>query len=347
MPDLSLSLLHFRKVLAVKDSFARNIGYLRLSVTSRCNLNCMYCAAGESNCRISADEMSADEILEIARGASLAGFTKIRLTGGEPLIRDDITQICRGIRKIGQIKELCLTTNGVGLASAAHDLRDSGVSGVNISIDSADPDVLRRITGRACLDDVVAGIEAAVSAGFESVKLNAVLLKGVNDDAQSIRRLAGFVLKYPVDLRFIELMPAKKKDFSYSGYFSGSEAVLKALPGMMKISSPGFNEGVAAMYRLPEARGRVGIISPVTACFCRSCCRMRVTSDGKLRPCLLKNEEFSIRGLCAGAVAEEIRRAVLKKPSGHDLHSGSVRLRNAPDPETAQFGGIQMRRIGG
>ncbi len=347
MPDLSLSLLHFRKVLAVKDSFERNISYLRLSVTSRCSLNCIYCTAGASDCCRCPDELSADEILEIARGAALAGFTKIRLTGGEPLIRGDITKICREIHKISQIKELCLTTNGIGLAPAAHDLRDSGVSRVNISIDSADPAVLRRITGRSCLNDVVAGIEAAVSAGFESVKLNAVLLKGVNDDVQSIRQLAGFVQKYPVDLRFIELMPVKKKGFSFSSYFSGSDAVLRALPDLEMISPQGFNEGVADMYRLPGACGRIGIISPVTACFCRSCCRMRVTSDGKLRPCLLRNEEFSIRGLNAGAVADEIRRAVFKKPSGHDLSPGTVCLRNASDHETADACGLEMQRIGG
>lgn len=301
------------------DQAGRQISCLRLSVTERCGFGCIYCTGGRSHgCR--RDDLPLEEILTLARGAALAGCTRIRLTGGEPLERVDLPEIIRGLAEIPGITSLGLTTNGCRLAAAARELADAGIRDVNVSLDSADPGVLRQITGRSCLDQILAGIEAALEAGCR-VKINTVLLKGLNDDPGSIHDLADLIFRHPLDLRFIELMPADREDFSHERYFAPAEAVFRALPGLVPAEDESQN-APARNYVLKGARGRIGIISPVTRKFCRTCNRIRITADGMLRPCLLSRREFPLRGLTSEEVAKIIRDAVSCKPREHRLTAG-------------------------
>lgn len=340
MQTVSFPKLYLRQVLKLQDSFSRRISYLRLSVTGRCSFDCMYCTGGISR-DCAPEEMDLSEIISMARGAAAAGCTRIRLTGGEPLERRDIIEICRGITEIPEVSELALTTNGLRLTGYASGLRNAGVSCINISLDTVSPEIFRKITGRDCLRSVLSGLDAAVSAGFRSVKINTVLLHGLNDDEQSIRKLAEFTCRYPVDLRFIELMPAAKKDFSYSRYFSDKSAVFRALPELVPCADDEAGSGVAKMFRISGFPGRIGTISPVTEKFCRSCNRIRITSDGKLRPCLLSPAEYSLRGLTTEDIERKIRLCIEHKPPEHSI---------SQDPELTEQNEqirLTMQRIGG
>ncbi len=332
---VSLSQLLLRKVLAVLDAFGRDITYLRLSVTRRCGFSCIYCA--DRDCPGSlAEELSLPEILRIAEVLSGMGITKVRLTGGEPLMRRDITEICRGIRDLPGVRTLALTTNGFRLAETAQELCEAGVSRINISIDTRNPAVFARITGTPGAEAVLSGIEAALSAGFEKVKINAVLLKGLNDDAASIRDLAELSRRYPLDVRFIELMPAGGTASSGREFFSSGAAVLRALPELQEDPEEPVS-GVARLYRLPGAQGRIGIIAPVSRRFCGGCNRIRVTADGMLRPCLLSDREYRLRGLSAAEIRETVTKALLMKPGEHTLSE------DGNDDHIR----IRMQRIGG
>ncbi len=324
----------------MQDSFSRRISYLRLSVTGRCSFDCMYCTGGASQKCVPA-ELESSEIISLARGAAAAGCSRIRLTGGEPLERRDIAEICRGIAEIPEVSELALTTNGLRLSEYVTDLKSAGVGCINISLDTVNPGVFRKITGRDCLDRVLTGLDDAVSAGFRSVKINTVLLHGLNDDGHSIRELAELACRYSVDLRFIELMPVARNDFSYRKYFSDKSAVFRALPELMPCPEDDAGSGVAKMFRISGTSGRIGVISPVTDKFCRSCNRIRITSDGKLRPCLLSSVEYSLRGLAVEDIERKIRLCVEHKPQEHSL---------ATDPEQTERHGqirLTMQRIGG
>ena len=318
----------------MQDLFSRKINYLRLSVTGRCNFGCAYCSGGRGDCPRS-DELSVDEIRGIVRAAASLGCTKVRLTGGEPLIRHDIAEICRTVMNVPGVKKLCLTTNGYYLSRHAGILMDAGVSCVNISLDTADDERFYKITGRRALGDVLSGIDAALASGFDRGKINAVLLHGVNDDVKSVRDLASLTERYPVDLRFIELMPSRLIGESYGRSFVSADLVFESLPGLERSETPEDAEGVAEMYRIPGAPGRVGIISPMSACFCHRCSRIRVLSDGRVRPCLLRNTEYDLRGLSYEDTVAVLRKAVLMKPLnyGEEIGTGAAQC--------------EMKRIGG
>ena len=312
------------------DTFGRKITYLRLSVTDKCNLRCRYCMPEEGVCRRSHEEMlTEDEMILAVEAAASLGISKLRITGGEPLVKKNILSICRRAAAVEGIKEVCLTTNGTLLPGLAVPLREAGVSRVNISLDTLDGEKYARITRRDEFAAAMAGLEAALSAGFEKVKVNAVLMGGVNDD--ETEALAKLTLKYPVDMRFIELMPmTDNEDFGPDAYISADE-VLKKLPQLSPLEG---GDGVARLYRLPDAKGDIGLISPVSSHFCALCNRIRLTADGKLMPCLHSSLEYSVKGLDYEGMRAQLKRCILEKPACHatlsaESRSGAGRDMNA------------------
>lgn len=297
----------------MKDSFDRNITYLRLSVTDLCNLRCRYCMPEEGVCKKNHYEMmTIDEIGTAIRAAAAVGIRKVRITGGEPLVKKGIVEICRNAASTNGIEEVCITTNGVLLPDLAPALKSAGVSRLNISLDTLSPEKYAYMSRVGRLEDALAGIEAALDAGFEKIKLNAVLIGGFNDD--EIPALAGLTLKWPVDMRFIELMPMYDSgDFNETAFIPYT-VVTDALPELVPCEKDG---SVAKLFRLPGAKGNVGLISPVSAHFCGECSRLRLTSDGKLKPCLHSKAEYPIKGLGFDEMVAMFKTAILAKPAWH------------------------------
>ena len=292
------------------DRHNQNITYLRLSVTDRCSLRCRYCMPAEDvpggDCLC-----SAEELVEIARAAAACGIRKVRLTGGEPLVRRDILDICRGIAAIPEVEELCLTTNGAALARLAKPLREAGVSRLNISLDTLRPDRYAYITRVGRLEEALRGLKTAKEAGFTGTKLNVVLMKGFNDD--EIPDFLDFSYRYPVEVRFIELMPIGE---GRNAQFLPADAVLEAHPYLRPLEG----SGVARRYRSPGGRGTVGLIEPMSHRFCAACDRIRVTADGKLKPCLHSRQEISLRGLSGEALRLAIEAGIAAKPERHYMN---------------------------
>ena len=315
------------------DRFGREITYLRISVTELCNLRCRYCMPEDGICKKTHEEMlTEDEIIMAVEAAASLGIRKLRITGGEPLVKKNIVSICRRAAAVPGIREVCITTNGTLLPELAKPLREAGVSRVNISLDTLDPEKFRYISRVGELEQAVAGIRAALDAGFEKVKLNTVLIGGFNDD--EIPALAELTRRYPLDLRFIELMPMYDSgDFGPEAFIPYT-VVLDRLPGLEPMATDG---GVARLYRLPLAQGNIGLISPVSAHFCGTCNRLRLTADGKLKPCLHSGDEFSIKGLDYDGMVEELRLAIENKPSWH----------GALDANNRSRAGRNMNQIGG
>lgn len=295
------------------DRLGRNITYLRISVTDKCNLRCRYCMPEEGVCKKShSDMMTEDEIITAVEAAASLGITKLRITGGEPLVKKNIVSICRRAASVEGIGEVCLTTNGVMLPQLAKDLKEAGVSRLNLSLDTLDPDKYAYITRIGKLKAFTAGLEAALEAGFERIKVNSVLIGGFNED--EIGRLANLTKVYPIDLRFIELMPMYDSgDFDESAFIPCTR-VLDYLPEAVPAESDG---GVAKLYRLPGAKGHIGLISPVSAHFCSECNRIRLTADGKLKPCLHSAEEYSLKGLDIEGMKKQMEQAIFHKPAWH------------------------------
>lgn len=296
----------------MKDAFGRSITYLRLSVTELCNLRCRYCMPVDGLCkRRHEDMLSEEEMLLAVRVAADLGITKLRITGGEPLVKKNILSLCRRAATTEGIREVCLTTNATLLPPLAAALRDAGVKRLNISLDTLDPDKYARITRVGRLDEALRGIESALSAGFDRIKLNAVLIGGFNDG--EIPALAELTRSWGVDVRFIELMPMYDGEFGPAAFLPCS-AVLDALPELTPRPADG---GVARLYGLPGAQGDVGLISPLSQHFCGSCSRLRLTADGKLKPCLHSGEEFSVRGLDYDGCRARFLAAIAAKPRCH------------------------------
>lgn len=308
------------------DNYGRNITYLRLSVTDLCNYRCIYCMAEDGvHKRSHANILSIEELFEIAAAAHSLGIGKIRLTGGEPLVRRGILTLIRLIRGIDPAIELSMTTNGSLLADMAADLRAAGLDRLNVSLDSLNPDTFRSITRGGELSDVLNGIGAALRAGFDSIKINAVLIGGVNDaDAADLIRLTE---QNPISVRFIELMPLGVAAAWDQERFISSNCIEKQLGDAELLTA----DGVARVYRLPGHKGTVGLISPLSNRFCERCNKIRVTADGKLKPCLHSDVEISLRGLHGEDLLDAIRQGVLAKPAQHELDvqkSATQRLMN-------------------
>ena len=317
----------------MKDTYGREISYLRLSVTELCNLRCRYCMPAEGVCKKEHDEMLTEEeiVLAVETAAEL-GVTKLRITGGEPLVKKNIVSICGRTAAVPGIREVCITTNGTRLPELARPLREAGVRRLNISLDTLNEEKYRYITRIGSLNQAIDGIEAALDAGYDKIKLNAVLIGGFNDD--EIAPLAGLTRRWPVDVRFIELMPMYDSGDFGPEAFIPCERVLQALPELEKESPDG---GVARLYRLPGAQGRIGLISPLSSHFCAACNRIRLTADGKLKPCLHGKAEFSIKGLDGEGMREQFITAMLAKPEWH----GELSFQNRSQA------GRMMNTIGG
>ncbi len=275
--------------------------------------------------------LTCEEIVTAVCAAAELGIGKIRITGGEPLLRKDILRICEEIAATPGISELSLTTNGQLLPALADDLVRAGVARINISLDTLSEEKYRYMTGGS-LSDALKGLEAARLAGFSKVKINTVLIGGFNED--EIEDLAGLTVSYPVDVRFIELMPMTQDNVFGPDAYLSCEAVKKALDGKLTLAG---TDGVAQVYRMENALGSIGLIRPLTESFCRSCNRMRLTADGKIKPCLHDALEIPIAGLDAEGMKEAFRRAAACKPEEHgELSCGC--FSNA---------GRDMNRIGG
>lgn len=309
-------------IAPVRDSFQRAIDYLRISVTDRCNERCLYCMPeGYKGWAKRAEHLSAEEIIRIVAEATRMGFRKFRLTGGEPLVREDLVEIATGIWELPGVQTLGLSTNGLRLRQLALPLKQAGVRSLNISLDSLDADAYKRLTGGR-LADVLDGIETAAAAGFEVIKLNCVLLRGINED--QIVPLARFGAERGMPVRFIELMPlAPGGPIDDRHFFSVGEAMARLSEIAPLTPAPGKSPGHGpARYHLHEG-ALVGFIGSVTcADFCATCNKLRLTADGKLRPCLGRHGEIDLLpALRAGPAADDlnlaIHEAIANKPENH------------------------------
>ena len=301
----------------MKDSFGRAISYLRLSVTDRCNCRCRYCMASDGVfLRSHAELLTFEELVEVVGAATQLGCSKVRISGGEPLVRHGIVDLCRMVAHVPGIHELTMTTNATLLAPVAADLRAAGVSRLNVSLDTLRPDRYRAITRCGALADALAGIRAACAAGFPPPKINCVLMGGVNDD--EIAEFVSLTMYEPVEVRFIELMPMGECASWPRTRFISGECVLEHVPGLRSVGT----DGVAELYAIPGFVGRVGLIRAVSQRFCEECDRIRLTADGRLKPCLHSAAEVSVGGLHDTALVDALRGAILAKPAHHNLAPG-------------------------
>ena len=311
----------------MKDNYGREIEYLRISLTDLCNLRCVYCMPEEGICKLPHDRiLTLEEVVEIAAAAVELGIRKIRLTGGEPLVRRGIVGLVKSLRALPGLRELTLTTNGILLPELARPLRDAGLDRVNISLDTLDAEKYRRLTRGGDLEKALAGIRAAEAAGFDSpIKLNAVLLGGVNDD--EIPALCALTMNRPIEMRFIELMPIGDALYFGPEACIPVDTVLQRMPELQPITRG--KSTVAKRYALPGAKGSIGLISPVSCSFCGECNRIRLTADGFMKPCLHSAEEFPLRGLHGEALRDAIRAAVNAKPEAHIDFTATQRSESA------------------
>jgi cyclic pyranopterin phosphate synthase len=321
------------------DAFGRQLTYLRVSVTDRCNLRCTYCLPEDADFPFGdRDLLRPDEIEAMVGALVRLGIRRVRLTGGEPLVRKDILEIARRVKALPGVENLALSTNGTELARLAAPLRAAGVDRVNISLDSLDAERFRAITRRGSLEAVWSGVEAALAAGFSPVKLNAVLLSRQNLD--DVDRLVELTLDRPLSVRFIEMMPTASNRHLQPGEYVSSDVVKQRieerfgqlLPLDPRHPAAGPRTGPATVYQLAGAQGAVGFITPLSHTFCADCNRLRLTARGELRLCLFADRVFPLRHLLepagpaspesAAALEAEILRVLEEKPAEHMLARG-------------------------
>ena len=306
---------------------------MRVSVTELCNLRCRYCMPEEGIQKRAHEEMmTAEETIMAVSAAARLGIRKIRITGGEPLVKRGIVKLCRTISQIPGIEEVCMTTNGTLLPKFAVPLKEAGVSRLNISLDTLNPEKYHDITRWGDLEDALEGIRAAEEAGFSKIKINNVLMGGFNDD--EIVDFVNLTRERPIEVRFIELMPIGGGiGFDRAGFVS-CETVLEKVPELVSMER---EEGVASLYRLPGAAGRVGLIRPISCEFCEGCNKIRLTADGKLKPCLHSSEEIPLKGMNEEQMEQTLRVAILDKP----------RKRETLNADSPSHAGRDMNQIGG
>ena len=298
----------------MKDNYGREINYLRLSITDLCNYRCVYCMDSDGVKKLEhSDILSIEELINISKIAVECGINKIRLTGGEPLVRKGVLQLCEGLKTINGLEELVLTTNGAKLSEMAGDLKSVGVDRINISLDTLNEDKFKKITRIGCLEEVLKGIEEAIKVGFKDIKLNVVLMAGINDD--EIEDFVALTKNNEVSVRFIELMPIGPCKDHYDERFISNNIVIEKIPDLRFVRK----DGVANIYKLEDSVGTVGLISPITDIFCEQCNRLRVTADGRLLPCLHSDLEYNIRGLSDQELKDALVTAIKNKPCGHNI----------------------------
>ena len=314
------------------DRFGRSISYLRISLTDHCNLRCVYCMPEDMSFRPSKELMQDDEVMLFVRLFAQLGFHKFRLTGGEPTVRAHIVDLVREITLTPGVRSLTMTTNGVLLSRLALPLAEAGLDRVNISLDTLDPQKFQLLTRWGKLEDVWEGIMAAEDAGLTPVKINAVVVQDYNEsDVVDVARLT---LEYPWQVRFIEMMPFAGDTSLLTNHLVTAEtmqSIITSALGELTVVNGGKLDGEARLYRLPGAKGDLGFISSVTQPFCNSCTRARLTADGRLRLCLLRDGEVDLlTPLRGGTSINELRQLILdgiwEKPWGHGLDEGLIPL---------------------
>lgn len=313
------------------DGEGRLIEYLRLSVTDRCNCRCTYCMpAGGVPMLGHRDILSFEELTEVVTACAQLGVRKVRLTGGEPLVRRGLPELVRMIRAVPGVEELAMTTNATLLAPVAAELHHAGLDRLNVSLDTLDAAHYAELTRGGSLEDALAGLAAARDAGFSRTKVNCVLMGGVND--ADVPRLAELARTEPIDVRFIELMPMGPCAGWPKARFVPAETVLEVVPGLVPLR----RDGVAELWHAPGWAGNVGLIRPMSHRFCDGCSRIRVTADGRLKPCLHSAAEIPLRGLHGEALLAELRRGIAAKPAYHHM-----------DQDHASQSARDMNEIGG
>ena len=308
---------------ALQDQFGRSIEYLRISVTDRCNFRCVYCMPEEGMQWLPKSAiLSYEEIQEVVRQLAPLGLRRLRITGGEPTIRPQIHELVRKLRAVPEITDIALSTNGVRLPEIGQLLRDAGLDRVNMSVDSLRPERIAGIARRDLGFDPVRAARAAQDAGLSPIKLNMVVMRGINDD--EIEAMARLTVENPWHVRFIELMPVGDlRALTWEHVVPSDEilARLRAIAPLTPTSGPERGNGPAAYYQWPDAAGSIGVITPMTHTYCASCNRVRLTADGRLRTCLFGDHEIDLRTpLRAGEPLEPFfRRALAEKPKEHQL----------------------------
>ena len=284
------------------DQFNRNIDYLRISVTDKCNMRCRYCMPEEGVDRLDHSKiLSPEHIKEIVEAFAELGITKVRITGGEPLVRNGIVEICKMVAATNGIKEVCLTTNAQLLKRYAKDLKDSGIDRLNISLDSLNPLRYEFMSHGAKIENALEGINEAKRVGFENIKINSVLIKGWNDD--EFENLVQFAFKNGLKIRFIELMPIGPSKELYKESFVDNDSLVKKLSGFVFKE----NDGVSSIYVNPKTGQEVGFISSLSHSFCGLCSRIRLTADGMLKPCLHSPLEVGVLPLSSSCLVYDIK----------------------------------------
>lgn len=309
------------------DSYGRNINYLRISLTDLCNLRCQYCMPKEGISKIDHGEiLRLEEIEKMAAEFVALGISKIRITGGEPLVRKGILNLVENIGKLG-LKDFTMTTNGLLLKKYAKDLKNAGLNRVNISLDTLDEKKYKDITRGGSIKKVLEGIEEAKKVGLIPIKLNVVLIGGFNEN--EIEDFVNLTKNEKIDVRFIELMPiGEAKDWSLDKFIPNS-TVLERVQDLKPIKRDDISSP-ANYYKLPEGKGKVGLINPITCKFCENCNRIRLTSNGMLKLCLHSDEEIDLKEPLRNGVdiKEIILNDINKKPKAHHLEEGKYTSRN-------------------
>ncbi|MBI6874632.1 GTP 3',8-cyclase MoaA [Clostridium aciditolerans] len=302
----------------MNDRYGRSIDYLRVSLTDRCNLRCIYCMPEEGVYKKSHEEiLRFEEILKIVNAAALLGVKKIRYTGGELLILKGIEELIEKTSKVPGIKDIAITTNGILLEDLADKLKESGLSRVNISLDTLKEDKFKQITRGGDINKVLRAIQKCISIGLTPVKINTVLIKGINDD--EISDFINLTRELPVEIRFIELMPIGQGEKLYEKGFMSSGEVIARFPELMPLETN--KSSTASLYKMKNSKGKVGFISPLSCKFCTSCNRIRLTSMGTIKPCLHSANELNIKEYLNNEVllTSALKEVIYNKPSQHNL----------------------------
>ncbi|MCL2678889.1 MAG: GTP 3',8-cyclase MoaA [Dehalococcoidia bacterium] len=321
------------------DTYHRQIDYMRISVTDLCNLRCVYCSSSEFEHLSHEDILRYEEIERVVRSAAALGISNIRLTGGEPTVRPGVTDLIRILKAVPGIEEISMTTNAIRLTQMAKELKEAGLSRVNISLDTFKPERFERMCGVPALPDVLAGIEAARQAGLNPVKTNTVVLRGINED--EINDFARRTLTDNWHVRFIEEMPLVKDDDGHKMVsISEIKERIEREFGELLPSRTANGHGPARYFRIAGAEGTIGFIAPVTDCFCKECNRFRLTADGKLRPCLLRDDEVDLKPALRGGASDSELQKLL-------LDTATLKYERHQLAESIAPSGRNMRQIGG
>lgn len=305
------------------DNYGRNINYLRVSVTDRCNLRCIYCMPEQGIIsKNHEDILSFEDILKIVKAAASLGINKIRYTGGEPLVRKNIDKLIYETSKISGIEDIAITTNGILLSDMAEDLKKAGLRRVNISLDTLNKDKFKSITRIGDLSKVIESIEKCLKLGLTPVKINTVLMKGINDN--EFDEFLNLSREIPVEIRFIELMPIGEGIKLYEKSKLNITEMLKLHPELIQLETP--KNSTAQLYKIPGSKGKIGVINPISCKFCSDCNKIRVTSVGNIKQCLHSSEEINIRQYLndEAMLVEAFKSAIFNKPFEHHINEENI-----------------------